>query len=260
MLARAPCPGLPVLRSDSGGAGMGFIATELSRVARVLLLGLSFCFALEARFALKARAAELPAATGPVTPLVEAHKGDDGLYHQSWFQLSFLDLRQEFREAQAAGKRFVVLFEQRGCPYCQKLHTEVLAAKYINDYVRENFAVVQLNLWGSREVTDFDGAQMPEKALAVRWGVMFTPSLVFFKPDLRGLEGRWGRELEATERLVLSYGRDTFYDLVVWVRERLYEHSGNFQRFHIARIAEREALRSKGGTHITLPPSGEGGQ
>ena len=166
------------------------------------------------------------------------------MYSQSWFQLSFLDLREDFNEAKAEGKRFAVVFEQRGCPYCAKLHNEILALKYINDYVRESFRIVQLDLWGAREVTDFDGARMPEKALAERWGVIFTPTIVFFKDDLTGLDGKWGRPLEAIERLPLSYGQHTFYDLFVWVRHKLYERDRNFQRFHISRIAEREALKA----------------
>ena len=185
---------------------------------------------------------------GPTTPRVEPTRAEDGLFHQSWFQLSFLNLKEDFAEAKAGGKRFAVLFEQRGCPYCTKMHTEVLAQKYINDYVRQNFTVVQLDLWGAREVTDFDGAVLPERALAERWGVIFTPTIVFFKDDLKGLEGKWGRELEAIERLPLSYGRDTFYDLFVWVRLKLYERDRNFQRFHISRIAEREALKGATGT------------
>src|SRR5215470_6899770 len=176
----------------------------------------------------------------PVLPLLT----DDGLYRQSWFELSFLDLRDDFADAKAAGKRLAVLFEQRGCVYCASLHNDVLSARYINDYVRENFAVVQLDLWGAREVTDFDGTVLNERALAERWGVIFTPTMVFFKDDLAGLEGKWGRELEAIERLPLSFSRDTFYDLVVWVRLKLYERDRSFQRFHIARSAEREALRA----------------
>jgi thioredoxin-related protein len=188
----------------------------------------------------------LPPPIGPEVPRVEPLKEENGLYHQSWFQLSFLDLKEDFSEAKAEGKRFAVIFEQRGCPYCIKLHTEVLALKYINDYVRANFRIVQLDLWGAREVTDFDGAKLPEKALAERWGVIFTPTIVFFKDDLAGLEGKWGRPLEAIERLPLSYGPLTFYDLFVWVRHKLYERDRNFQRFHISRIAEREALASGG--------------
>jgi thioredoxin-related protein len=187
----------------------------------------------------------LPPPVGPVTPRVEPTLEPDGLYHQSWFQLSFLNLKDDFAEAKAAGRRFAVIFEQRGCPYCIKLHTEVLAQRYINDYLRQNFTIVQLDLWGAREVTDFDGTVLPERALAERWGVIFTPTVVFFKDDLAGLQGKWGRDLEAIERLPLSYGRDTFYDLFVWVRHKLYERDRNFQRFHISRIAEREALKAR---------------
>jgi len=185
----------------------------------------------------------LPPPSGPVLPRMAPLRTDDGLYRQSWFQLSFLDLRDDFADAKAGGKRLAVLFEQRGCVYCASLHNDVLAARYINDYVRENFAVVQLDLWGAREVTDFDGSVLAERALAERWGVIFTPTIVFFKDDLTGLEGKWGRELEAIERLPLSFSADTFYDLFVWVRLKLYERDRNFQRFHIARIAEREALK-----------------
>jgi hypothetical protein len=186
----------------------------------------------------------LPPPSGPISPRVEPVLGDDGLYHQSWFLLSFLDLRQDFRDAKAAGKRFAVLFEQRGCPYCADLHTKVLARRYINDYVRRNFAILQLDLWGAREVTDFDGARMTEKALAERWGISFTPTIVFYKDEATGLDGKWGRELEAVERLALSFGHDTFYDLFVWVRQSIYERDRNFQRFHLARSAERAAMKT----------------
>ena len=90
----------------------------------------------------------LPPPIGPETPKVEAMRGDDGIYHQKWFVQSFLDLREDYAEAEKAGKRFAVVFEQRGCIYCTKMHTEVLALKYINDYVRENFHILQLDLWG----------------------------------------------------------------------------------------------------------------
>src|SRR6266851_1263952 len=103
---------------------------------RALLLGVGLLFAGAA----SARAADpvLPPPVGPVTPRVAPLQAEDGLFHQSWFHLSFLDLRQDFAEAKTAGKRFAVLFEQRGCPYCAEMHTKVLAQKYINDYVREN--------------------------------------------------------------------------------------------------------------------------
>ena len=164
----------------------------------------------------------LPPATGAIEPQVQAQKGEDGIWHQAWFQTSFLDLADDQKEARAKGKRFAVIFEQRGCIYCTKMHTEVLARRYINDYVRENFHIVQIDLWGSREVTDFDGKKMPEKTLAERWGVLFTPAIVFFKDDLSGIDAKWGQPLEVA-RMQLGIGADTFYDMFVWVRAGIYE-------------------------------------
>lgn len=185
-------------------------------------------------------AESLPPAFGPETPEVKPLKGEDGIYVQAWFHQSFLDLKEDHGEAKAAGKRFAVIFEQRGCIYCTKMHTEVLSKKYINDYVRENFTVVHLDLWGSREVTDFDGTKISEKKLAERWGVLFTPTVVFFKDDLSGLAGKWGQPLEVA-RMNLGIGPGTFYDMFTWVRAKVYEKDPSFQRFHLERHALREA-------------------
>jgi Thioredoxin-like domain len=191
-----------------------------------------------------AKGAPLPPVTGPKEPAVKPVRDDAGLYHQSWFNMSFLDLRQDHADARAKGKRFAVIFEQRGCVYCTKMHTEVLSQRYINDYVRENFEIIQLDLFGAREVTDFDGRRMPEKVLAERWGVMFTPTVVFLKDELPADPAASGPVLEVT-RMMLGIGAPTFIDMFVWIRARVYEQDRNFQRFHIARMAEREKSGSQ---------------
>src|SRR5690606_252196 len=74
---------------------------------------------------LSASGAELPPPVGPSELAVEPIKGEDGIYHQAWFNnASFLDLREDFEEARAAGKRFGIIFEQRGCIYCVNMYTE----------------------------------------------------------------------------------------------------------------------------------------
>lgn len=188
----------------------------------------------------------LPPVAGAIEPRVVPLKGDDGLYHQSWFVQSFLDLKEDHAEAKSQGRRFAVIFEQRGCIYCARMHTEVLSERYINDYVRENFSIVQLDLWGAREVTDFDGTRLTEKKLAERWGVLFTPTIVFFKEDVNGQSAAWGAPLEVA-RLPLGFGPATFIDLFGWIRARTYETDPNFQRFHVARMAERDALKAAQG-------------
>lgn len=190
--------------------------------------------------AVAAQQLALPPLSGPVEPKVEPIRGEDGIYHQAWFNQTFMDLKEDHAEAKAEGKRFAVIFEQRGCVYCTKMHTEVLSQRYINDYVRANFRIVQIDIWGSREVTDFDGKKMPEKTLAERWGVMFTPTIVFLKEELE--PGKIGPPIEVV-RMNLGIGAGTFYDMFTWVRAKVYETDRNFQRFHVARTLEREKLK-----------------
>jgi len=186
----------------------------------------------------------LPPLSGPETPRVEPVKGDDGIWRQAWYEETFLDLKEDHASARAEGKRFAVIFEQRGCIYCTKMHTEVMAKRYINDYVRENFRILQIDPWGSREVTDFDGTVMPEKKLAERWGILFTPMIVYFKEDLSGAAGTWGQPLEVA-RMGLGIGAGTFYDMFTWVRTKTYVQDPSFQRFHLARVQQRMEQRQQ---------------
>ena len=197
----------------------------------------------------------MPPAIGAEEPAVVPEKGDDGIYHQKWFVNSFFDLQEDFADAKAKGKRLAIVFEQRGCIYCVKMHTEVLKKRYINDYVRQNFEVIQFDMWGSREVTDFDGTKLTEKKLAERWGIMFTPTVVFFKDNIDDLKGQWGAPLEVV-RMNLGIGPGTFYDMFTWVRTKVYETDRNFQRFHLMRYNEREEIakaKDKGNSDAEKP-------
>lgn len=113
----------------------------------------------------------------------EARMGDDGLHKQDWFLDSFLEMPDDLAEAAAEGKHLMVLFEQAGCPYCAALHAENFTRPEIVEYINEHYLVVQLDLWGSRETVDFDGEAMPEKELAQKWGVNFTPSTLIFTAE-----------------------------------------------------------------------------
>lgn len=110
----------------------------------------------------------------------EAPVGDDGLHDQPFFMESFLELGYDLEDAAAEGKGLLVIFEQRGCPYCRELHNVNFARPEITDYMSAHFNVVQLDLWGAREAVDFDGEALEERNLAAKWGVNFTPTQVLF--------------------------------------------------------------------------------
>lgn len=109
-----------------------------------------------------------------------AEMGDDGLHKQPWFTDSFLEMADDLAEAGAEGKDLLILIEQQGCPYCRELHEVNFERQQIVDHLKENFMVVQLNMFGAREVVDFDGEALEERDLAVKWAVNFTPTVVIF--------------------------------------------------------------------------------
>lgn len=167
---------------------------------------------------------------------------DDGLHAQPWFEQTFLDLREDAAEAHAKGKSLVVFFEQRGCPYCGEMHKVNLARPEIVDYIKQNFYALQINMYGSRKVTDFDGTELEERKLAQRWKVNFTPSLVFFPSDPAKLAGKSGADAEVW-RLLGYWKPFHFMGTLVYVKEGGYESEPNFQHW----LSEyREKLRAEG--------------
>ena len=101
-----------------------------------------------------------------------------------WFRETFLDVREDVREAAREGKRLLVYFGQDGCPYCRELMRAGFGDKAIADRTRRHFHAVAINVWADREATWTDGRIFTEKALAAFLKVQFTPTLLFF--DERG--------------------------------------------------------------------------
>lgn len=69
----------------------------------------------------------------------EARIGDDGLHKQDFFLDSFLEMGADLEEAAAEGKGLIVIFEQRGCPYCRELHNVNFERSEIVEYISDNF-------------------------------------------------------------------------------------------------------------------------
>jgi thioredoxin-related protein len=98
----------------------------------------------------------------------------------AWFKQSFLDLRDDVDEAKAHNKRLFLYFHQDGCPYCAELVNNNFSQKHIADYMQKHFDSIDINMWGSKEVTDIDGKTYIEKTFAAKNKVWFTPTLLFY--------------------------------------------------------------------------------
>ncbi len=178
------------------------------------------------------------ALTGTISnPLRAQEMNEDGLHVQPWFLESFLDLRDDLTEAADANKRLIVLWEQRGCPYCREMHKVNFADEKIVKFITSNFAVLQLNLWGAREVTDFDGKTMGERDMARRWGVNFTPTIMFLGE--KSEPGKTARDLEIA-RMPGYFKPFHFLSMFEFVQSKSYENQG-FQRFLQDKFARLKA-------------------
>jgi thioredoxin-related protein len=156
--------------------------------------------------------------------------GEDGLHVQPWFHDSFLDLSDDLKEAQEQGKRLVIIWEQRGCPYCKRTHEVNLRIPAIVNYIKKNFVVLQMNMWGDREVTDFDGETLSEKELANKYAVLFTPTFQFFPESLEKVAGRPGAKAEVV-RIPGYFKPFHFFFLFHYAFDKGYEEQPNFQRW-----------------------------
>jgi thioredoxin-related protein len=158
----------------------------------------------------------------PVLAAPKARLGGDGLYHLDWYLESFLDLSEDLAGATQKGKRFAVMWGLKGCPACRRLHEVHLVDPKIEAYLKANFEILHLDIVGSREVTDFDGTRLSEKALAARYGVRSTPSFQFFPQSPEGLGARAPDAREAW-RLQTLPEPDRFLAVFRYVREKGYE-------------------------------------
>jgi thioredoxin-related protein len=115
----------------------------------------------------------LPAAAAELNP------GPRAVEVPAWFKETFLDFREDVREAAKEGKRVMVYFGQDGCPYCAELMRVNFAQKDIAEHARRRLHAVALDIWGDREVTWTDGRSMSEKTFAAHLKVQYTPTLLF---------------------------------------------------------------------------------
>ena len=171
-----------------------------------------------------------------VGPGFAAEIGDDGLHKSNWMRETFKDLREDLEEANAEGKRLMLLIEQRGCIYCRKMHEEVFVVPEISEMLEEKYFVVQINMFGDVEVTDFDGTTLPEKEMVKRWGALFTPNLIFMSQEV---PADTTAVAAAVAQMPGAFGKHTTKNLLKWVLEEGYEGKESFQKYHARKFNEQ---------------------
>jgi thioredoxin-related protein len=145
-----------------------------------------------------------------------------------WFATTFLDFREDIADAAREHKRLLVYFGQDGCPYCAKLMGVNFSQRSIVETTRRHFVAIALDIWGDRDTTWVDGNAMPEKALAQKLGVQFTPTVLFFDEHgkvVARLDGYWPpRRFEAVLDYVAAKG-EREQTLASWLQTHVREEA-----------------------------------
>lgn len=168
--------------------------------------------------------------------------GAGGLHTKDWFSITFKDVAEDISDAAEEGKRLALVFEQSGCIYCKKMHEVILTDPAVSSYIKEHFNVVQVNIFGDEEVTDLDGEVLTEKAAAKKWGVMFTPTILFM-PEALPDDASSGEKSDTLKAAVAAlpggFDKYTFLHTFEWVREKGYESDEHFQKYHARKLNAR---------------------
>ena len=114
-------------------------------------------------------------------PAEEIRSPDTHFFHES-----FGDLTEELQIARNEGKFGVmVMFEANDCPWCERMNKNIFNRRSVQDYYRDHFRIVLVNIDGSTLITDFKGNEFPEKVFALTNNrVRATPTFMFF--DMEG--------------------------------------------------------------------------
>lgn len=173
-----------------------------------------------------------------------AEIGEDGLHKEEWFSITFRDIAEDIAAAKDEHKRLAIVFEQRGCIYCTIVHEKLLSDPEVRDFIEANFKVVQYNMFGDEQVTDLDGEILSEKTAARKWGVIFTPTIIFLPEEAPA--GKTVAEA-AVATMPGAFGKWTFLHMFQWVAGKGYEGEDQFQRYHARMLDE---MRASGRTDL----------
>ena len=116
-----------------------------------------------------------------------------------FFDETFNDMQDELETAKTDGKKgLLLMFEMDECPFCHRMKTTVLNRSDIQDFYKENFRIITVDVEGDLELTNFSGEATTQKDFALKeFRARATPVFQFI--DLEGKPFKNGRLTGATK-------------------------------------------------------------
>jgi len=104
-----------------------------------------------------------------------------------FYEQTLGDLTDDLQDAKDKGKKGVLIFfQQEECPFCHRMKTTIMNQVKVQDYYRERFHILEIDIESNGDIVDFDGNDTTMKKyfekIARNKGA--TPVFAFF--DLKG--------------------------------------------------------------------------
>jgi thioredoxin-related protein len=100
--------------------------------------------------------------------------------YQFFFEQSLGDLSEELEIAREEGKQGVFLFfEMDECPFCHRMKQTVLNQPEVQEYFKQHFHSLSIDVEGDIDIVDFEGSDTTQKEFARQNRVRATPLLAF---------------------------------------------------------------------------------
>jgi len=108
--------------------------------------------------------------------IASANESETRDAREFFFTQTFGDLPEEMQAAREQGKLGMLLFfEADACPYCQYMLKKVFSQPRVQDWYRERFVSIAVDIHGDVELTDFDGITLPSKIFSDHRQIFLTP-------------------------------------------------------------------------------------
>lgn len=131
----------------------------------------------------------IPAVFAEEKPTEDTTTADSGKVEvrdaKNFFDDSFGDMQEEIITAKDDGKQgLLIMFEMDECPFCHRMKSTVLNRSDIQDYFKDHFRVISVDIEGDLEMTDFKGESITQKDFALKeFRVRATPVFQFVGLD-----------------------------------------------------------------------------
>jgi len=133
----------------------------------------------------------------------------------SWFKDSFLDFREDAKEAAESGKHMLVFADLKGCPYCAQMLKDNFKKSEADggnrEFIQKHFDSIHIDIKGSREIAFNEDTEVSEKDLARALNVSFTPTLLFMDANNKIVARVNGYRSPREFRQVLNFVHEKAY-------------------------------------------------